>query len=299
MREKLGRVKVNYLSLLIFNKKNMNNIPITTIQQLLENQGFDKNSKTKIVRHSDKRYPDLYNWYCSNKKKFFDYFKTQGKAIFSDCDYVIAFLGETGTLARFIGIFKVNGVNPINDELGERYIYDLQEVEGYEELKERVIIDWGKGTAKWYNWYKIEKEVVEIKLRPDLNYKHFTSFDDVILNYSELQEIFKHEYKDWKGPLSATNAIYIILDKNTGEQYIGSTYGAEGIWQRWSNYAKTGDGGNKRLIEKTKINKDYANNFQWSILTILSKTITKNEAIAIENKYKEKLGSRVFGLNEN
>lgn len=56
--------------------------PITTIQQLLENQGFDNKAKVKLVRHTDKRFPDLYNWYCSDKDKFFDYFKRQTKAVF-------------------------------------------------------------------------------------------------------------------------------------------------------------------------------------------------------------------------
>lgn len=277
----------------------MSNIPITSIQQLLENRGFDKTTKTKIVRHTDKSFPDLYDWYCSDKEKFFNYFKRQSKEVFSKCDFVIAFLGEKGTFARFIGIYKVNGVKQIKDELGEGFFYDLKEIEGYEELKERVIIDWGKGTSSWHNWYDIEKEVVEIKFRPDLKYKQFKNYDDVILSYSELQEIFKHEYKDWKSPLSATNAIYLILDKNKGDQYVGSTYGADGIWQRWSNYAKNGNGGNKLLKKITEEDKNYANNFQWSILTTLSKTITKDEAIAIENKYKQKLGSRAFGLNEN
>jgi hypothetical protein len=277
----------------------MINIPITTIQQLLENRGFDKTAKTKLVRHSDQRYPDLYDWYCSDKDKFFDYFKRQGRNIFSKCDFVIGFLGETGTLARFIGVYKVNGVNSIKDELGESFVYDLEEIIGYEELKERIIINWGGSTQGWHQWYENEKEVVEIKFRPDLNYKQFKNFDDVVLSYGELQEIFKHEYKDWKSPLSSTNAIYLILDKKTGDQYIGSTYGADGIWQRWSNYAKNGNGGNKLLKKLTENDKIYANNFQWSILTTLSKTITKDEAIAVENKYKEKLGSRSFGLNEN
>jgi len=208
-------------------------------------------------------------------------------------------LGETSTLARFIGVYKVNGVKPIVDEDGEFVFYDLEEVAGFEELKERVIIDWGKGTTSWHQWFENEKEVVEIKLKPDLNYKLFKNYDDIILNYSELQDIIKHEYSDWKSPLSAINAIYLILDKKEGKQYVGSTYGADGIWGRWKEYAKNGSADNKLLKELTNSDKNYANNFQWSILTTLSKTITKDEAIAIENKYKNKLGSRAFGLNAN
>lgn len=278
----------------------MSKKPITTIQQLLKNQGFDDKAKTKLVRHTDKRFPDLYEWYCSDKDKFFDYFKSQGKEVFSKCDFVVAFLGEASTLARFIGVYKVNDVKPVVDEKGEKgYLYDLEEVTGFEKLKERVIIDWEGGTTSWHQWFENEKEVVEIKFRPDLNYKQFKNYDDIILSYSELQEIIKHEYKDWKIPLSATNAIYLIWDKETGKQYVGSTYGGDGIWGRWCSYAKNGNGGNKLLKELTSSDKNYANNFQWSILTTLPKTITQDEAITIENKYKNKLGTKAFGLNAN
>ncbi len=58
--------------------------PITTIQQLLENQDFDNKANVKLVRHTDKRYPDLYNWYCSEKDKFFDYFKRQSSEVFQN-----------------------------------------------------------------------------------------------------------------------------------------------------------------------------------------------------------------------
>lgn len=277
----------------------MSDKPITTIQQLLENQGFDVTAKIKLVRHTDKRFPDLYNWYCSDKDKFFDYFKRQSKSVFSNTDFVVAFLGEASTLARFIGVYKVKNVTSIVDDEGKGYLYDLEEVTGFEGMKERIIIDWGKGTTSWHQWYENEKEVVEIKFRPDLNYKQFKNYDDIILSYSELQEIIKHEYKDWKVPLTATNAIYLILDKKEGKQYVGSTYGGDGIWGRWLNYAKEGNGGNKLLKELTILDKKYAHNFQWSILTTLPKTITKDEAIAIETKYKNKLGSRAFGLNSN
>jgi hypothetical protein len=277
----------------------MNLKPIISIQQLLINQGIDRNAKIKLVRHTDKRYPDLYDWYCSDKKKFFDYFKKQSDEVFSKCDYVVAFIGELSTLARFIGVFKVDGVTAGFDDDGACFYYDLMEEIGYESLKERVIIDWGKSTVSWHQWFENEKEVVEIKSRPDLNYVQFKNYDDIIIKFSELQVIVKHEYKEWKHPLLATNAIYLILDKKEGKQYVGSTYGGDGIWGRWCKYAKDGHGGNKLLIELLNSDKNYASNFQWSILTTLPKTITKEEAIKIESKYKIKLGSRAFGLNAN
>ena len=44
--------------------------------------------------------------------------------------------------------------------------------------------------------------------------------------------------------LSAVNCIYLISDKKTGQQYVGSTYGKDGVWGRWQGYANTIHNGN-------------------------------------------------------
>ena len=270
-----------------------------TIQELLYNRGLDRNAKVKLARHTDKRYPDLYEWYCSDKEKFLNYFEEQSKEVFKGVDFVIALLGEASTLARFVGVYKVNGVVSKIDEEGKGcFKYDLEEITGFEDLKERVIIDWGKGTAKWHHYIEQIKEVIEI--HPGLHYTQFKNYSDVILNYSELKEIIGNSHKDWRIPLTVTNAIYLILDKKTGLQYVGSTYSKEyGILGRWSGYAKSGHNENKLLKKLFKDDENYADNFQWSILTLLSKNITEKEAITIETLYKKKLGARTFGLNGN
>lgn len=106
--------------------------------------------------------------------------------------------------------------------------------------------------------------------------------------------------KDWKHALSAVNGIYLIVDKNTSDekQYIGSAYGVDGIWGRWSQYAKNGHGDNVTLVELCKQD-DYQKNFTFTILKTLPKNLLNKEVIQVENLYKEKLGSRVHGLNAN
>lgn len=39
----------------------------------------------------------------------------------------------------------------------------------------------------------------------------------------------------------------MITDKSNGKHYIGSAYGNEMIWNRWSAYVKSYHGGNKGL----------------------------------------------------
>jgi hypothetical protein len=100
--------------------------------------------------------------------------------------------------------------------------------------------------------------------------------------------------------LTRLQAVYLILDKATGYQYIGTTYGLNGLWQRWRNYVlSNGTGGNKELKRLSKKNPEFYKNLQFSILEVLSKTATVKECINIESNWKQKLGSRAFGLNIN
>lgn len=143
-------------------------------------------------------------------------------------------------------------------------------------------------------------EVVEIC--PGLNYKRFTDYSELILSFKELREIVLNEYKEWKIVLSAVKGVYLITDTHTGKLYIGSAYGDDGIWGRWRDYVSTnGHGGNKSLVELTDSGKsDYASKyFQFSILMLLPKTVTADEAIAKEQLFKRKLGTNAFGLNNN
>ena len=91
----------------------------------------------------------------------------------------------------------------------------------------------------------------------------------------------------------------MILDSKTGNQYIGSAYGEGGIWQRWSEYAISVHGNNKRLKELCSSDNNYKMNFRYTVLQSLPSNISKKEVIKLENLFKEKFGTRSFGLNEN
>jgi len=104
---------------------------------------------------------------------------------------------------------------------------------------------------------------------------------------------------EWKHHLCAVSGIYMILDTRTGQQYIGSANGNHGIWQRWCDYAANFTGGNRELKALLETDPHYYRHFRFSVLQTLPSNITQQEIIAIENLYKEKLGSRVHGLNRN
>ena len=272
-----------------------------TIQELLYNRGLDPKSKIKLARHKS-AHIDLYNMYTTKKEDFLTYQSQQSRDVFKGTEYIVSFIGEEGSLSRFVGVFKVVGVKNVDaNELsvsGTKYefFYELEEISGFDDLKERAIIDWGLGTRSWVQWLKMEKEIVEIQ--PGLHYKQFTDYFDFILDFKELQEIVSNQYKDWKRMLSATKGIYLISDTKTGKLYVGSAYGEEGIWGRWKTYVSTkGHGNNKTLKELVAADKNYCNHFKFSILMLLPSTITADQAIKKETLFKNKLGTNSFGLN--
>lgn len=265
-----------------------------TIQELLYNRGLDRTARTKLVRHKDRRL-DLYNMYRTNRDEFLRYQCRQARDVFSKVDYIVSFVGEEGVLARFVGVWKVEGRTIDADGF---FIYTMTEVSGYEDLKERVIIRW-ENAISWHQWIRNEMEVQEIS--PGLHYKRFTDYSDLILDFNELCEIVECQYQDWKKMLSAIRGVYLITDLNTGKLYVGSAYGEDGIWGRWSEYVTTGGhGGNKSLRELIEKDEHYASkHFQFSILMLLPKTVTADEAVSKEKLFKRKLGSNSFGLNNN
>jgi len=242
--------------------------------------------------------------YRNDKSSFLRYQSQQGRDVFGGVDFIVAFIGEEGTRSRFIGVFKVIGgrrlpVKQLSVDGGQfQFQYELEDVSGFDDLKERVIIDWGKAAIKWEQLITNIKEVVEIQ--PGLNYRRFIDYFDFILGFDELQEIAQNQYPDWRKMLSATKGVYLINDSKSGKLYVGSAYGEDGIWGRWMSYVSTGGhGGNKSLKDLVQRNSDYANNFKFSILMLLPSTITASEAIQKEKLFKNKLGAISSGLNNN
>ena len=252
--------------------------------------------RVKYVRHKDTR--EEYREIIKNRSALLEYQAQQHNEVFHNCDYIASFIGLEQSRAVFIGLFKVNGVEIV--EAG--YQYDLIEVTDDEivELKERLVIDWGSSAQSWHQWIdKNPKAVTE--LLPKGYIGNFPGMLNFTLEFNELKYLVANSEanRDWYTHLSSAKGIYLILDKQTGAQYVGAAYGEKGIWQRWHNYALTGDGGNEGLKELCAQNREYSQNFQFSILQSLPINTSDKEVRAAESLYKQKLGSKVFGLNKN
>lgn len=284
---------------------------ILTISKLLNEAGLDTTKRIKLLRHKDNRKGLMiegkpvdgkpYEWYIKDRQKFIAYQSEQSEALFKDVDYIVSFIGEEGTTARMVGVYRILGLDQerIDKVNNGHFYYKMAEVSGFEELNERVIIDWGKSTITWHQWlHKNDKEVVAIE-RKSIDWV-CPDYEEIILSYEQLQRIFKDQISVWKNKLSSSNCIYVISDSKSGSLYVGSTYNREGIWGRWKDYASTGHGGDVELIKLLEADPEYAKKyFTWAILQVLPLGIQDEKAIHIETLWKNKLGRSACSLNKN
>lgn len=265
------------------------------LQQLLSiKSDILKSARVKLVRHKDSR--EEFRYVTQDREQLLKYQAEQPKHVFKGCDYIVSFIGVERGRSILFGVFKVNGFQQIDDY----YHYDLSEVVEFDDLVNRLVIDWGKNAIAWHQWHHTQqKEVLEIL--PAGYIGGFPGLTNFVLAFSELQRLTANPEAnyEWKHHLAAVNGIYLILDERTGQQYIGSACGKEGIWQRWNDYAKTYTGGNTQLIELLKADSEAYKYFKFSILQSLPSNMTQRDVIAYENLYKSKLGSRANGLNAN
>lgn len=288
---------------------------IATIQELLKgrNEEFDKADveRIRLIRHKDSRKEkiiggkiyenSLYDIYLYENDAFMTYQSEQLVKKFKNVDYIVSFIGEESTSSRFVGVHKNNGILQMLPDYkgGSLARFDIQEISGFELLKERVIIDWNN-PVQWLQHYNAMPVIRIDRGLMENNLPVFVRYEDVILNYTQLKTIINSNNPEWKSRLESCNCIYLILDKSNGKQYVGSTYNTKGIWGRWSEYAKTGHGNDIELKKCIDSDPKYAEkNFQWCILETLPIKILQDQAIERESLYKRKLGTRIYGHNKN
>lgn len=295
----------------LFISKSLRKEKAMDLIQLLQLEKFDSNMKIKIIRHTKEGGCDIEQIY--KKGQLIDYQSVQSNDVFNECVYVLAFIATENTKAKYVGAFEILDKTTVKmirkirqlPDLGikdyyndNQFYYIQKEVPILTEFKDRLVIDWGKAAIQWCQNLS-KKEVVEIL--PIGYVADFPGFDEVILEFDDLKKIIdsKDSNREWHRMLSSVAGVYLILDTETGLQYVGSASGKEGILGRWKQYAKNGHGENKLLLKILEQDPHRYKKFQYSILRTLPRTLTSTEVVALEMIYKKKLGSRTFGLNSN
>lgn len=265
----------------------------------------------RLMRHGYKEINPLDAF--QNDRKIFDAYQSfQSKSKFKNAKYIASFAPYHGNQALFLGVWSIqdeiipNSKAPAKQlKLVERFgwplkgsYYLLTEVDSFKNLSERLVIDWGGSTVSWVQ--KITNKPV-IAIFPPGSIKEFENYESTILTYSDVKSMTDNITSNptWYNALKSVNGIYCITDTYNGKLYIGSAYGKQGIWRRWKQYAETGHGGNKLLMDLLRKNPNRIKKFQFSVLEILPATSTPDDAIYKENLWKNKLGSRINGYNDN
>lgn len=212
----------------------------------------------------------------------------------------------------FLGAYEVGDIKQYDDG---HETYELAPLEKFSSYSERLIIEFQK--AQGPKQAKIPTDNLKtIKVIKILEKKYihvnreFCGFNNVSLGFNQLAQIINDNVDNWRELLSSVNAIYCITDMTNGKLYVGSTYGFNGVWQRWSSYVLTqGHGGNiqlKKLLEedavynKIKSDTNYAKNFKFSLLEVFYNRDGNTEYILKrEIHWKNVLATRQFGYNNN
>ena len=295
------------------------------LTDIIEKTGLPKED-IAVVRHTLSDENVLRVW-RAGIDFFEEYQRIQPADYFSKKKYIFSFINQQNTTARFIGVYEVVNIKPIKDatpmqdyplygdyEQDELVYYELKKMDILADFQKRLVIDWGSGTRKivQHKWDTLSKKpVLSIDDQPE---DVFPGYEKLVWSYSEMSRFVNNpiRYPEVYKALAGVNGVYLVLDPIDNKQYVGSAYGAEGIFGRWKTYAITeGKGGsdeggaNKKLAAHLNAHKGRYLELQYSILAVLHRTGNedkdKKETIEIETLYKEKLGSKnkETGLNLN
>ena len=202
---------------------------ILYFSDVLRKVGLDP-AKVKLIRHAltDKGFNS-----CYDKNMVLEYTRHQKSGFSKNYDYWCVFISGKGTLAKLFACYKVgNSVPDTSDVMpkdfphpewfqGENAFFDLEHIDLLKDYEGRLMIDWGNSARMWHQKGTTEKPIVAIQADEK---KVFSGFENLILTYDELKEIVENPtiYEAWHTALSSVNAIYLIVDRETGKQYVGS-----------------------------------------------------------------------------
>ena len=266
------------MTILINDILNLKNLENTKIRFVQDNQTVDPIDLFKNDRK------ELLNWLFWNygKKKQFKVGQT-----------AIGFVKIEKDKWLLFDISKINNDLNIFDGVG----YEYEQIKQFEKYFGRVVIEYKNKVQTLCR--KADSVIRDCKVLEILDDVYddniFPGYENVNKSWKELQNLLNKG--TWKTALENQKGIYLITDKSNGKMYVGSAYGDNMIYGRWSTYIKNGHGGNAEL--KTLDFSHIKDNFYYSILDIYKSTTLDEIILKRETWWKKTLQSRGFGYNRN
>lgn len=282
-----------------------------TFNLLLKNAGINP-KEVYLVRHKDTRIAQSllrsrgsspYELWLTQRNKFETYQQLQGGDCFRKRDWIASFVATPWNETLFVGLYRKQGCGklpvelrvcpvsgkPVSDD--NCVYYDLVLNERLLEWSGKLTIEWGDGFRAWIqnadSKESGDKKIVEIRKEvqesPFPGYREFRHE-----NIAEIQSVLP----SWQVALRNCKGIYLLTCKDHGEPYVGKADGDCGFWGRFITYATTVHGGNEGMKQHK------CSGYTVTILEAIA-TPTLDELDLLESLWKDKLGSRKWGLNEN
>ncbi len=261
-------------------------------------------STIRLVRHRDPTYHRaIYDDAIRRSPRFEEYQSGQGNprviAMLRSAKILAAYVVDPRGQTVFVGLWRVLGFRDayIPDPYraldpapkGTPVAIDLQRMTELDEYSGRIIVDWGGGERAWVQYAdRQDKQILEI--RRETAEETFPGFARFGCGLHEIDGL----PGSWLEPLRATRGVYLLVQRATGAQYVGSATGIDGFVGRWRSYSN-GHGGNVRMRELSHAAEDY----DVRILETVGSGAGLDDIYALETLWKDKLGSRVQGLNRN
>lgn len=218
------------------------------------------------------------------------------------CAQILSLIHLHSSQWLFAGVYAVNGVVLRTSRGKSWYEYSTTELDGLDHLTGKAIIYFEKRfRASYLRGLKYQDLLLVAAIKEQrMSIGDFPGYNSVALSFHLLRTIVRESNPSWRTALANVAGVYLIADTTSGALYVGSAYGGDGIWQRWTSYARNGHGGNKELRDLLKAKgKAHAEHFQFSLLEVCDLNSSNDYVIERETHWKNVLLSREFGLNRN
>lgn len=258
----------------------------------------------RVLPRLARRRPDLFNAYQS----------TQGPRVeraMQRAGHIAAFVGEAAGFATFAGLYirrservirrdefwqtpgftelRELGMEDLQPDRESVVLFDLIKTPFYDEWASRLIVAWPGPELSWWRWADRNVIPVHAIREVDDDASPPPPWREWSITWEELALLPNR----WQAALREWRGVYFILDRRDGKGYVGSAGGASNLLGRWMEYARTGHGGNIRLLDRDPTS------FVFTILERVSPDMPLDEVVRVENSWKERLHTREYGLNVN
>ncbi|CAO3405476.1 GIY-YIG nuclease family protein [Azospirillum palustre] len=289
------------------------------LNDLLTAGGVDS-KQTLVLRHrpTEPTLARVLPWLAAERTDLFDSYQScQGErleAAMSKLPYVASFIAHGPGRALFVGLYSINEPTPYpradfwsipgyaelrgfgmdglapTDPRQSILKFDLRLLDFRQEWRGKLIVGWPPPERSWWRRAHQNKMPVLAILEDSALEPAMPDWTELLVAWAELSVLPRR----WCAALSEWRGIYYIRDTSDGRGYVGSAAGAENLLGRWRNYAKTGHGGNRLLLDRNP------DTFVFSILQRTSPDMPKDDIARLETSWKVRLGTHApAGLNDN